>query len=74
MWGVDKEPGYPALHPDYSGPRIAAIHGLFARCHILSFGFNCCSPLSSPNSLYWLSAQLSGHFKSPYSEIPIAMK
>ncbi len=31
MWGVDKQPGYPALHPDYSGPRIAAIHGLFAR-------------------------------------------
>lgn len=31
MQGVDKQPGYPALDPEYSGPRIAAIHGLFAR-------------------------------------------
>lgn len=31
MWGVDKQPGYPALDQGYSGPRIAAIHGLFAR-------------------------------------------
>ncbi|MEP1213489.1 MAG: hypothetical protein ABJM11_03945 [Marinobacter sp.] len=31
MWGVGKQPGYPVLHPEYSGPRIATIHGLFAR-------------------------------------------
>lgn len=28
---LQNPPGYPALHPGYSGPRIAAIHGLFAR-------------------------------------------
>lgn len=28
---LQKPPGYQALSPDYSGPRIAAIHGLFAR-------------------------------------------
>ncbi|MDX1552662.1 MAG: hypothetical protein R3198_08580 [Marinobacter sp.] len=31
MSGIDKGPDYPALPPEHSGPRIAAIHGLFAR-------------------------------------------